>query len=99
MKINHKYTTNIKNIDKKVLINKVATTLCAYEVISAHSNAVSGDFFGQGVINNDYFSIAEEILASSSCDDERSSIELHISNNIAGGPQGKGHQDGKRYRR
>jgi len=82
MKINLKYTTAIKQIDTKIEITKIATTSCAFEVISAHSDAVSGDFFKKGEISNDYSSIAEDILASSSCDKERESIKAYILENI-----------------
>jgi hypothetical protein len=78
MKVNHYYTTSVERTGTLVVISKNATTACAYEVISAHSDAVSGDFFGKGDINNDYSSIAEAILASASWTSEKSAIESYI---------------------
>jgi len=79
MKQNHYYTTSVERDGKLVVISKVAKNRCAYDVISAHSDAVSGDFFGRGVINKDYSSIAENILNSSECSSLKSSIESFIS--------------------
>ncbi len=79
MKFNKYYTTTVERSGTNVVVSKVANTVCAYEVISAHSDAVSGDFFGKGDITNDYSSIAESILASSACDDVRTSLESYIS--------------------
>jgi len=79
MKQNKKYTTSITRNDKNVIIKKVANDTCAYDVISAHSDGVSGDFFGKGDIMNDYSSIADRILASSSCDGDRESITAFIT--------------------
>ena len=81
MKVNDYYTTTVERTGTDVVISKEATTTCAYDVISAHSEAVSGDFFGQGVIDKDYSTIAEEILASVSCESERASIEAYIVTN------------------
>jgi len=79
MKQNHYYTTSVERDGKLVVISKVAKNRCAYDVISAHSDAVSGDFFGQGIINKDYSSIAEGILNSSECSSSKTSIESFIS--------------------
>ena len=79
MKFNKLYTTNVERSGTNVVVSKNASTVCAYEVISAHSDAVSGDFFGKGDLHNDYSSIAESILASSACDDVRTSLESYIS--------------------
>lgn len=79
MKFNKYYTTNVEQSSTNVIVSKNANTSCAYDVISAHSDAVSGDFFAQGVITNDYSSTAESILASASCNAERASIEAYIS--------------------
>lgn len=79
MKYNKKYTLSIKRTNNNILITKIANDSCAYEVISAHSDAVSGDFFGKGDIMNDYTLIANAILASSSCDKDRTSITAYIS--------------------
>lgn len=79
MKYNRYYTTSVERSGTNVVVSKNANTACAYEVISAHSDAVSGDFFGRGDIMQDYSSIAEGILASSACDDVRTSLETYIS--------------------
>ena len=79
MKVNHYYTTSVERDGTTVIISKNATTSCAYDVISAHSDAVSGDFFGKGDTDNDYSSIAEGILASASCSSEKVSIESYIN--------------------
>jgi len=79
MKQHHYYTTSVERNGKVVVVSKVAKNKCAYDVISAHSNAVSGDFFGRGVTNKDYSSIAENILNSSECSSLKSSIENFIS--------------------
>ena len=79
MKFNRYYTTLVERSGTNVVVSKNATTACAYEVISAHSDAVSGDFFANGDIRQDYSSTAESILASSACDDVRGSVETYIS--------------------
>jgi hypothetical protein len=79
MKYNKYYTTSVERSDTNVVVSKNANTSCAYKVISAHSDAVSGDFFAQGNIQNDYSSIAEGILVSSACDDVRISVETYIN--------------------
>ena len=78
MKFNRYYTTSVERSGTNVVVSKNANTACAYEVISAHSDAVSGDFFANGDIMNDYSGTAESILASSACDDVRSSLETYI---------------------
>jgi len=78
MKFNKHYITSVERTGTNVVVSKVAKTDCAYEVISAHSDAVSGDFFAQGAIENDYSSIAEGILASNACTDVRTSVESYI---------------------
>ena len=79
MKFNKYYTTSVERSGTNVVVSKNANTACAYEVISAHSDAVSGDFFGRGEIKNDYSATAESILASSACDDVRGSVETYIA--------------------
>lgn len=78
MKYNRYYTTVVERSGTNVVVSKNANTACAYEVISAHSDAVSGDFFAQGDIMIDYSSTAESILASSACNAERSAVESYI---------------------
>ena len=79
MKFNRYYTTSVERSGTNVVVSKNANTACAYEVISAHSDAVSGDFFANGDIMNDYSGTAESILASSACNDVRSSVETYIA--------------------
>lgn len=79
MKFNKYYTTAVERSGTNVVVSKNANTSCAYEVISAHSDAVSGDFFGQGDTGIDNSSTAESILASTSCDAERSAVESYIA--------------------
>ena len=82
MKTANRYTTEVNKVNgTNVLITKTATDNCAYRVISAHSDAVSGDFFGQGVINNDYSSIAETIINSSDCLASKSDLETYVTAN------------------
>ena len=79
MKYNKYYTTNVEKSGTNVVVSKNANTACAYEVISAHSDAVSGDFFARGDLMVDYSSKAEAILASSACNDVRTSLESYIA--------------------
>jgi len=79
MKVNHLYTTQVDQSGRTVVISKNAIDSCAFSVISAHSDAVSGDFFAQGNIMNDYSAIAESILNSSFCDARRVDIVNYIS--------------------
>jgi len=88
MKYNRYYTTSVERSGTNVVVSKNANTTCAYEVISAHSDAVSGDFFAQGEIMNDYSSTAESILASSACNDVRTSLESYISSRQMGRDNG-----------
>lgn len=82
MKTSHRYTTVInKEEANKLLIIKTATDRCAYDVISAHSDAVSGDFFGQGIINKDYSSIAENIINSAACSISKVNLVSYIRKN------------------
>ena len=79
MKFNGYYTTSVEKSGTNIVVSKSANSACAYEVISAHSDAVSGDFFGKGDIMIDNSTTAERILASASCDAERSVVESYIS--------------------
>ncbi len=79
MKYNKYYTTSVERAGTTVVVTKNATNACAYKVISAHSDAVSGDFFARGDITKDYSSIAEAILADTACDAMRSDIETYIA--------------------
>jgi len=79
MKYNKYYTTSVERSGTNVVVGKNATTACAYEVISAHSDAVQGDFFARGDIMVDYSLKAETILASSACNDVRTSLENYIT--------------------
>jgi len=79
MKFNGYYTTSVERSGTNVVVSKNANTACAYKVISAHSDAVSGDFFASGNIMRDYSAIAENILASSDCDDIRTLAEAYIT--------------------
>jgi len=79
MKYNQYYTTNIERSGTNVVVSKNANTDCAYEVISAHSDAVSGDFFARGDLMVNYSSRAESILASAACDDVRASLSSYIA--------------------
>ena len=79
MKYNGYYTTSVEQSGKSVVVSKQAKNSCAYRVISAHSDAVSGDFFARGDITKDYSSIAEGILNSSDCSSLKSDIESYIT--------------------
>ncbi len=78
MKTNEEYTTEVGRSGFDVIITKQANSACAYEVLSAHSDAVSGDFFARADLSLDYSLIAEAILASSTCDYERHDIKNYI---------------------
>ena len=79
MKQNHYYTTNVEVSGTNVVVTKKANSACAYEVISAHSDAVSRDFFARGDLTPNYSFKAESILASSACDDIRAPLLAYIS--------------------
>ena len=79
MKYNKYYTTSVERAGTTVVVSKNATNACAYNVIAAHSDAVSGDFFARGDITNDYSATAEAILADAACDAMRSDIETYIA--------------------
>ena len=79
MKYNNYYTTSVERTGTTVVVSKVATNACAYKVIAAHSDAVSGDFFARGDITQNYSATAETILASPACDTMRSDIETYIA--------------------
>ena len=79
MKYNGYYTTSVERSGTSVVVSKNANTACAYEVISAHSDAVSGDFFARGDIMVDYSSRAEAILASAACNDVRADVQSYIA--------------------
>lgn len=79
MKYNGYYSTSVEQADTSVVVSKQANTACAYEIISAHADAVSGDFFGKGDIEVDYSARAENILASVACDTVRADAENYIS--------------------
>ena len=79
MKYNKYYTTSVERAGTTVVVSKNATNACAYNVIAAHSDAVSGDFFARGDITKDYSATAEAILADAACDTMRSDIENYIA--------------------
>jgi hypothetical protein len=79
MKFNNLYSTSVERSSTDVVVSKNANTTCAYAVISAHSDVVSGDFFAQGDIHNDHSSTAEDILQSVACDSVRSDLSVYIS--------------------
>ncbi len=79
MKFNKFYTTSVEQSGKSVVVSKIANNRCAYRVISAHSDAVSNDFFAQGNISTDYSSTADSILNSSDCNSQKTDIESYIA--------------------
>jgi hypothetical protein len=89
MKTAHRYSTfvSIEN-DTNVLITKTATDHCAYDIIAAHSDVVSHDFFGQGIINMDYSTTAENIMNSNHCSLSKPEMEAYITARIK--PRGTG---------
>ena len=78
MKKNSHYNTKVERGGIDVIIIKEAYTSCSYEVLSAHSNLVAGDFFTRADVGQDYSAIAEAILASPSCVKEKIDIEHYI---------------------
>ncbi|HHS92429.1 MAG TPA: hypothetical protein ENK82_03720 [Campylobacterales bacterium] len=79
MKFNKYYTTSVERSATNVVVSKKANTDCAYEVISAHSDVVNGDFFARGDTSKDYSNIAEGILASQACESVRVEVTNYIS--------------------
>lgn len=78
MQKNGYYQTFVERAGIDVLIIKQAYTSCSYEILVAHSNAVGGDFFARGDVGQDYSLIAEAILASPSCVEEKIALEHYI---------------------
>jgi len=79
MKFNGYYSTSIEVSSTNVVVTKTANTSCAYDIISAHADVVSGDFFAQGIINIDHSATGDAILASASCDALRSDLTAYIA--------------------
>ncbi len=79
MKYNGHYTTSVEQTNKTIVVSKKATTACAYDIISAHADAVGGDFFGKGDIKVDYSARAESILSGVHCDTIRGDAESYIT--------------------
>ena len=82
MKYNKKYTTKTTIDGKVVKVSKQANTDCAYQVIKSHSDAVSGDFFAAGDIKQNYSVIAEGIVQSESCKNEKNALEAYIKEKL-----------------
>jgi hypothetical protein len=78
MKKHGHYETFVERSGIDVFIRKEAHTSCSYEVLSAHSNAVGGDFFARADVGQDYSLIAEAILASPACNNEKQALENYI---------------------
>jgi hypothetical protein len=81
MKQKHYYTTDVERSANVVVVIKEATNLCAYKIIAAHSDAVSGDFFARGDIMQDYSPVADIIISDAVCDDYRHALQSFIDAN------------------
>jgi hypothetical protein len=78
MSKNGHYERILERNGQDVVIKKIAHTACSYAVISAHSDAISGDFFARGDVSMDYSAVGHAILASSACDGERQVLQNYI---------------------
>ncbi|OQX15641.1 MAG: hypothetical protein BWK73_06385 [Thiothrix lacustris] len=87
MKIEHRYETRVSVSGYNVLIEKVATDACAYQLLKAHATGVSGKFF-EGNIKVDFSPLAETVIASEACAIDRSAIETYIAARLKPVPKG-----------
>ena len=81
MKVNHYYTTEVEQNGNIVVVTKEAKNACAYAVISAHADAVSGDFFARGDTMQDHSNIAQSILNQPECDSLRQAMQRYLDSN------------------
>lgn len=76
----HDQITTEINIDGlRVSIYKTAANSCAFELVKAHANAVSVEFFAQGDTSVDHSSAADDILALEVCAEQRNDAEAFIA--------------------
>lgn len=87
MKTEHRYETRVSVSGYNVLVEKVATDACAYQLLKAHATGISGKFF-EGNIKVDFSPLAEAVIASEACAIDRSAIETYIAARLKPVPKG-----------
>lgn len=87
MKQQHYYHTTVSLSGLDVVIDKVATEACAYQMLKTHAAGVSGKFF-EGDIKVSFTPLAEQLIASPVCDADRAGIEAYIAQHLEPLPSG-----------
>lgn len=87
MKQQHYYHTTVSLNGLDVVIDKVATEACTYQMLKTHAAGVSGKFF-EGDIKVSFTPLAEQLIASPVCDADRAGIEAYIDQNLEPLPSG-----------
>lgn len=87
MKTARRYETRVSISGYNVLIEKVATDACAYQLLKAHAMGVSGKFF-EGNTMVDFSPQADAVIASAVCATDRSAIEAYIVARLRPVPKG-----------
>ncbi|MDD3575984.1 hypothetical protein [Halothiobacillus sp.] len=83
----HTYTTTISVNGTTVVIDKIAKSACAYELIKTHAQGVGGWFF-HGDIQVSFSNLADQIIALPACDAERDGLNAYIAANQTALPKG-----------
>jgi hypothetical protein len=83
----HAYHTTVSLAGRDVVIDKVATEACAYQMLKTHAVGVSGKFF-EGDIKVSFTPLAEQLIASPVCDADRAGIEAYIDQHLEPLPDG-----------
>ncbi|OZB80780.1 MAG: hypothetical protein B7X28_06110 [Halothiobacillus sp. 13-55-253] len=71
----------------EVVIDKIAKSACAYELIKTHAQGVGGWFF-HGDIKVSFSNLADQIIALPACDAERDGLNAYIAANQTALPKG-----------
>jgi hypothetical protein len=87
MTTENRYETRVSVSGYNVLVEKLATDACAYQLLKAHATGISGKFF-EGNIKVDFSSQAEAVIASDACRADRSAIEAYIAARLKSVPNG-----------
>ena len=87
MTTENRYETRVSVSGYNVLVEKLATDACAYQLLKAHATGISGKFF-EGNIKVDFSSQAEVVIASDACSADRSAIEAYIAARLKSVPNG-----------
>ncbi|OZB74875.1 MAG: hypothetical protein B7X37_04235 [Halothiobacillus sp. 14-55-98] len=83
----HTYTTAVTINGTEVVIDKIAKSACAYELIKTHAQGVGGWFF-HGDIKVSFSNLADQIIALPACDAERDGLNAYIAANQTALPKG-----------